>query len=151
MALQLIQLHRAMLDIRALDIHLQGVYPTSKKIVMWILKCEYDKSGPSISTKVLLSYYVIHSELRSVVIGKSSRWGYQRRAIKIIVPLILFHVSSASLFCKLTNSICKYVWDSTSVLGIPNTGVRLNSDLHISTGGALDMIFFHYTTYAPKF
>ncbi|KAK6776755.1 hypothetical protein RDI58_027756 [Solanum bulbocastanum] len=48
---------------------------------------------------------VLLSERRSAVIGKSSRWA---------IPLILFHVSSASLFCKLTNSICKYVWDSTS-------------------------------------
>ncbi|KAK6776750.1 hypothetical protein RDI58_027751 [Solanum bulbocastanum] len=93
-----------MLDVRASDIHLQGVYPTNVDFEgrvrqVWSIHCPQE---------------VLLSELRSAVIGKSSRWGYQRRAIKIIVPLILFHVSSASLFCKLTNSICKYVWDSTS-------------------------------------
>ncbi|KAG5586731.1 hypothetical protein H5410_047165, partial [Solanum commersonii] len=73
--------------------------------------------------EVLLSYYVVHSELKSAIIGKSLRCGYQRRAIKIIVPLILFHVSSASL-CLLDIHI----------------GVRLNLDLRISRGCAPDMI-----------
>ncbi|KAH0687989.1 hypothetical protein KY290_019661 [Solanum tuberosum] len=52
------QPHRAMLDIRASVIHLQGVYrmskeitvftPSTMKIKMWISKGEYDNSGPSI-------------------------------------------------------------------------------------------------------
>ncbi|KAG5615319.1 hypothetical protein H5410_015143 [Solanum commersonii] len=52
------------------------VSPPESKNSIWVSKGEYDNSSPSI---VRMNYYVVHNELKFVVIGEYLRWGYERR------------------------------------------------------------------------